>query len=446
MLDNQNIALGKIPDPRYGGAKIKPGLIQGRLKSNCYSASGILRQSTESVAHLKSSCLHRQLPASLFLISGLLLAQTAQAAIWISEDQKLEIFGDTRLRFERDFDSREESGEKRDDRDRLRFRAKIGARYTFDEHFRLQVRARTNPVGGQQTTNITIADFSGNDTDDFHMALDQWFIEARSQHARGWLGRSNFPFWQHNDAEVLWGDNVTIAGGYMQTELPHLRNTAVQLRAGHFALPDGHRNFTNQLTAAQFVFDQSLDADWVLRYSFGYFHINGSGEARYLSDGNANRDYKLGVVSIQADRPLPLGAYRIDFIRFGGDLIRNFESYSSRASDPVTAQYHDERDGFAISTTVGGKATKPDGGGAWHLNYLYAYIEKFAINSAYGQSNWVRWGEGKQSDVSNMKGHEIGLRYWFSKNVDINNRLFLVDSITTGQDGNRFRVDMNIRF
>jgi len=109
-------------------------------------------------------------------------------------------------------------------------------------------------------------------------------------------------------------------------------------------------------------------------------------------------------------------------------------------------QYHDDKSGFAVSTTVGGKAIRPNGGGRWHLNYMYAYIEKLAINGAYGQSNWVRWGEGAQSDVTNMKGHEIGLRYWFSKNVDINNRLFLVDSITTGQDGNRFRVDLNIRF
>lgn len=373
-------------------------------------------------------------------------ASPAQAALWISEDQKLEIFGDTRLRLEKDFDSRKESGEKRDDRDRLRIRARLGARYTFDEHFRLQVRARTNPEGGQQTTNITIADFSGNERDDFHAALDHWFIEAKSQDMRGWLGRSNFPFWQHNNAEVLWGDNVTIAGAYFQTELPHLRNTAVQLRTGHFALPDGHRDFTNQLTAAQLVFDQSLDANWVLRYSLGYFHINGSGQAKYLSDGNANRDYKIGVASLQADRALDLGAYRLDFIRFGGDLIHNFERYSATDSDPVTAQYHDEKSGFAVSTTLGGKATKPDGGGGWHFNYLYAYIEKFAINSAYGNSNWVRWGEGKQSDVTNMKGHEIGLRYWFSKNIDINNRLFLVDSITTEQDGNRFRVDLNIRF
>jgi hypothetical protein len=371
---------------------------------------------------------------------------TAQAALWISDDQKLEIFGDTRLRLEKDFDSKTESGEKRDERDRLRLRARVGVRYMFDEHFRLQIRARTNPEGGQQTTNITIADFSGNDRDDFRMALDQWFIEAKSQDARGWLGRSNFPFWQHNNAEVLWGDNVTIAGAYVQSELPHLRNTAIQLRAGHFALPDGHRDFTNQLTAAQLVFDQSLDADWVLRYSLGYFHINGSGRTQYLNDGNANRDYKIGVASIQADHALDLGAYRIDFIRFGGDLIHNFESYSAADSDPTTARYHDEKSGFAVSTTLGGKASKPNGGGGWHLNYMYAYIEKFAINSAYGQSNWVRWGEGKQSDVTNMKGHEIGLRYWFSKNVDINNRLFLVDSITTEQDGNRFRMDLNIRF
>lgn len=369
----------------------------------------------------------------------------AKADSQFDEGRKLEIFGDMRFRLEKDFDSRRESGEKRDDRDRLRFRAKVGARYEINDHLRVQVRARTNPVGGQQTTNITIADFSGNDRDDFHVALDQWFIAAKSDRVQGWLGRNNFPFWQHNDAEVLWGDNATIAGGYFQAALPNFNDTSIQLRTGHFALPDGHRNFTNQLTAAQLVFDQSLN-EWDLRYSIGYFYIRGSGDTRYLSDGNAERDYKIGAVSIQADRALDLGIPRLNYLRIGGDLIHNFESYSQNDAHPVTAEYHDETSGFAVSATIGGNGTRKNGGGAWHFNYMYAYVEKFAINSAYGQSNWVRWGEGRQSDVSNMKGHEFGLRYWFSKKVDINNRLFLADSITTKQDGNRVRVDLNIRF
>ncbi len=80
------------------------------------------------------------------------------------------------------------------------------------------------------------------------------------------------------------------------------------------------------------------------------------------------------------------------------------------------------------------------------LGYSYAHIETFAVNASYAQDDWIRFGAGAQTDASGFKGHEIRLGYAISKNINLLARLYLVDAITTRQDGNRFRVDLNWKF
>jgi hypothetical protein len=364
----------------------------------------------------------------------------------MSDGGKFQTFGDARLRFESDFDSVDEAGKPRDDRYRIRLRARLGARYHVNEALNLQARVRTGPKFSQQSTNITILDLSGNGNDDISFVMDQWFIQGKTGRMKVWLGRNTFPFWRHNDNEMFWNDNATIAGSYLQIGLFENESTYAEVRAGYFALPDGAIDFSGQLAAAQLLAKHQINRNWHMMGSVGYFHIHGSGSAKYLIDGNGDRDYKIGILSLQTERAIQAAKIDINFIRFGADVIRNFADYSRQDTEPVTAAFSNAKDGYTLSSVFGNTSTNADGRGRWQLGYMYAHIEKLAINSAYSQSNWVRWGANRQSDVSNLKGHELGFRYWINKNVDINKRLFLVDSISTPQDGNRFRIDLNIRF
>jgi hypothetical protein len=382
----------------------------------------------------------------IVVASTCLFACTLAQSAPVVDPDKFEVFGDARLRFESDFDSVDEASEKRDDRDRIRLRARLGARYHLSEALTIQARARTGPKFSQQSTNITILDLSGNSNDDISFVMDQWFIRGRTEGMEAWLGRNTFPFWRHNNNEMFWNDNATIAGSYLQLDLFESETTQVEVRTGYFALPDGAIDFSGQLTAAQLVAGHQINHEWKVTGSAGYFHINGSGDTKYLVDGNGDRDYKIGILSLEAERAIQPANIDINFIRFGADAIRNFADYSSQDIDAVTAEFSKAKDGFTVSSVLGSTITDSEGRGRWQLSYMYAYIEKLAINSAYGQSNWVRWGANRQSDVSNLKGHELGFRYWINKSLDINKRLFLVDSISTPQDGNRFRVDLNIRF
>ncbi len=68
-----------------------------------------------------------------------------------------------------------------------------------------------------------------------------------------------------------------------------------------------------------------------------------------------------------------------------------------------------------------------------------------AVNASYAQDDWVRFGSGTQTAGTDIEGHEIRLGYALSKRISLLARLYLVEAITTSQDGNRFRLDLNWR-
>lgn len=112
----------------------------------------------------------------------------------------------------------------------------------------------------------------------------------------------------------------------------------------------------------------------------------------------------------------------------------------------MTARHHDGTDGVVAAVAVG--PGKPDQRKtwAWEIDYTFGYVEKLAINASYAQDDWVRWGSGSQTDSSDFRGHEAGLRYWLTEAVDVHARFYSVEAITTRQDGLRFRIDLNYKF
>ena len=45
-----------------------------------------------------------------------------------------------------------------------------------------------------------------------------------------------------------------------------------------------------------------------------------------------------------------------------------------------------------------------------------------------------------------MEGSELRFAYALEKNMNLVARLYLVEAITTGEDGSRFRLDLNYTF
>ncbi len=248
-----------------------------------------------------------------------------------------------------------------------------------------------------------------------------------------WGGRNSFPFWKQN--EFFWDDDVTPAGVAVGYNTPWKKGSFA-LNAGYFALPDGGGSFNGQLAAGQAVL--SAEAGLLtFTGAGGVFFLDGDPGSKHLRTGNGARNYIIWVGNLLAQlqtagRPFTLGL----------DVMHNSEDYSPTDPDPFTAAHYDQRDGFVSFVSFG----QTNNNGDWLAAYYYAHIETLAVNASYAQDDWVRWGSATQTDSSDLKGHEIQFVYSLAKNLNVVARLYLVEAITSLQDGKRFRLDFNYKF
>ena len=150
------------------------------------------------------------------------------------------------------------------------------------------------------------------------------------------------------------------------------------------------------------------------------------------------RGYTIGILSAQWTETLGNGLP----LTLGVDLIENFENYTVTDAMPYPASHAGETSGHVLSATYGQLKNPRD----WQLGYYYAHIETFAVNASYAQDDWARFGSATQSDLTDIEGHELRATVVLTKTLNAQARLFLVDAITSVQDGKRFRVDLNWRF
>ena len=367
--------------------------------------------------------------------AGLLLLFTAGSAlaeIKLDEVGKLGLYGDFRFRFEDDFDSERSSGAERVDRQRLRIRGRIGFNYRPAPLFSVGVRFRTGAWESQQSPHITIHDFEGNSKGPRDFLLDKYFLQIKGERSSAWFGRNSYPFWKQN--ELFWDDDVTVAGFTGRHNFKP-EDAELSLIGGFYFNADGMDHFIGNMVAGQVVYGRKRNGT-NFNVATGLFFLLGEEGARNLLDGNGARDYYLWTGDLQAKF-----ATRIP-ITLGLDLAYNLKSYSSDDPDPFTAANHDQKTG-AVASVLLGNASKP---GGFMVGYYYAWIETFSVHASYAEDDWIRFGNQTQTAASDFQGHEIRGGYAPMKNMLLLARLYIVDAITTVQDGSRFRFDFNYKF
>jgi hypothetical protein len=163
----------------------------------------------------------------------------------------------------------------------------------------------------------------------------------------------------------------------------------------------------------------------------------GSEEFRNLRSGNGARDYTIWVANLQGRRDAGRRALTLGF-----DLMHNSEDYAG-AKNAFTAANRDEKDGFVVSAHWGATSRRND----WQVGYYYARIETLALNAAFAQDDWERWGSATQNDSSNFKGHEVRFTVLpLNNRTTVVARLYVTDAITSVQKSRRFRLDLNTNF
>lgn len=361
------------------------------------------------------------------------LALPLAAATDAAKPSPFTFSGDLRLRYEWDWDSQNGSGVPRSDRDRARVRVRGSMGYKFSNEWSFGARIRTGNRHSQQSPHLT---FSSNDdiTDDFDASLDRYFVQYKSGAVTAWAGRNTMPFWQQN--EMFWDEDVTPTGvaGIYETKLEKGTLTST---VGAFLLPDGMRDLNGKLFSGQLKYTVTVKPSQ-FTFAFGLHSFDGKRGAENLRNRNGVRGYTIGILSAQWIHTLENG---LPFT-FGVDLIENFENYSATDAIPFSASHAGETSGYVFSAIYGQLKNPRD----WQLGYYYAHIETFAVNASYAQDDWARFGSATQADVTDIEGHELRATVVITKTLNAQARLFLVDSITSIQDGKRFRIDLNWRF
>ncbi len=373
----------------------------------------------------------------MLVLGSIACLASAEASAEIQAgDEKLKLFGDFWTRVEQDWDSQDAAGVEREDRGRLRVRARLGLRYEPLPSWSFALRLRSGSETNHQGAYITVVDFQGNDTGNADFVVDQWYAAGKRGGFSGWVGRNTQPFWRQN--EMLLDDDATLAGA-AASWLREGRGGRFAAHAGYFSLPVGMRHFSGNLGGVQAVFDHgSPEQGFTIALGCFVFEADPDDpDGLLLLDGDGSRDYRILQAGAQGrlgvgGRPLTLGA----------ELLRNVEDYSTTDPDPFTAANAGRTEGYVLQARYGPAARA----GSWLVGYSYARIETFAVNSSYAQDDWVRWGTADEGRASDLKGHELRGLFRPAPGFEILARLYVAEAITSVEDGKRLRVDVGYQF
>jgi hypothetical protein len=381
----------------------------------------------------------------LLLLALLAMMAPATAAIKIDEAGTFFLYGDARLRLEKDWDSYKNDGEQRSDRSRARVRARVGAIWRPIDLLEFGVRVRTGNDDHQQSGHITIADFNGNDRGASDLNLDKWYVQTRWRDIAVWGGRNSLPWWKQNS--LFWDDDVTPRGAGLVYSTATGPGTFT-LNAGVYDMPAGMQHYTGDAWSSQLVWEQDGN-NYGFTFAGGLVKIEADAEdgdyaARTLLQRNALRDYQLWAFSSQLRfNTLPKKFF------IGADYLHNAQSYSGNDPDPFTAFHKDDVDGYVIQAIYGTTEKRGD----WLVGAYYAWLQALALHNSYAQDDWVRWGSSDQTTSSNFKGPELRTGMGLGHNANLIARLFIVRALEKDlptderrQTGKRFRVDLNWKF
>ncbi|MEH6763041.1 MAG: putative porin [Aequorivita antarctica] len=353
-----------------------------------------------------------------------------------SIQKKLKFSADFRFRVEEDWDSQKSDGTYRDDRTRLRYRARLGATYAFKEWVSFGMRIRTGQANKQQDAHLTLGDqFSS-----VPIAFEKLYANFSYNWLSAWVGKNTFPFEKQN--ELFWSDNVSPEGVYLSGKF-NFENDFLQslkVNTGHFIFATSGTSLGND---SYFEGIQLVSSHWQNRIKFfpAFYYFKNMPN---IPDGNDtfNIDYAIVHMGTKVD------ILKNPKITAGFDYYQNVKDYNG--NDSIPKQLQSQKTAYVANACIG----KLDKKGDWKIQLTYTYLERFAVVDYLAQNDWARWDYSSQNSpdgrLTNFKGLEIMAGYALAENMDLRLRFFTVEQIVTygiaKENGNRIRLDFNIGF
>ncbi|CAM3482758.1 hypothetical protein AEQU2_02616 [Aequorivita lipolytica] len=353
-----------------------------------------------------------------------------------SIQKKLKFSADFRFRVEEDWNSRKPDGSFRDDRTRLRYRARLGATYDYKDWVSFGMRIRTGQPEKQQDPQLTLGDqFSS-----LPIAFEKIYASFNYNWLSAWIGKNTFPFEKQN--ELFWSDNVFPEGVSLSGKF-NFENEFVQslkVNTGHFIFATSNSSLKKD---SYFEGIQLVSSHWQNRVKFfpAFYYFKNMPN---IPDGGDtfNIDYSIVHLGTKVD------VFMKPKITVGFDYYQNVKDYNDNDSIPKNLQ--DQKTGYVANAGIG----KLDKKGDWKVQLTYMYLKRFAAVDYLAQNDWARWDYSSQGSpdgrLTNYKGLEIMAGYGLAENMDLKVRFFTVEQLVpygiAKEIGDRIRFDFNIGF
>ena len=351
----------------------------------------------------------------------------------------LRFTGDFRIRIEQDWNSRKSDGSYRDDRTRLRYRARFGMSYRPLDWASFGLRLRTGYREKQQDPHLTLGD-GFQEFSTIPISLEKLYFRARYKWLDTWIGKNAFPFEKQN--ELFWSDNVYPDGVYAAALFDFEKKwiQGLKLSGGHFIMTASQKTFDKDsyVQVAQLA-TIHWQKRWKIFPTFYFFH-----KMPNIPDGNETFRFNYSI--------LHLGTHAMVWtkpkITLGLDLYQNVQDYSANPNIPHALK--NEKQGLVASALWGQLEERGD----FIVGLYYMHLQRYSAVDFIAQNDWARWDysafDSPDGRLTNLKGLEVVAAYRINKYMKLKMRYFKVEQLIPYgpalENGDRIRLDLDIGF
>ena len=341
-----------------------------------------------------------------------------QKGIW----ERLELYGNGRVRWESTFDNVDSSGNSVDDRQRGRLRARIGARYEIEEGLKAEARLSTSSDGND--ANNPYWDFGdGEGFNGSSIVLDRLFLDwaaAQDVHLRS--GKMPNAFAQPPIyGEFIWDNDVQPAGFAALWTPRSDSKTSFDVRAAGYVADEVSGDQDPKVWGAQGNLYLSLDDDKKLQVSTSFYDW-GDNQAAAVA-GNQGNTATTGNFLIWES----FASANVQ----GGPLdeLTGYVEYMNNVDES------DEDTGYVVGAQLGPSSKR----GAYNVFLCYYDVGADSLFSPVSQDDTPIAGTGLGDG---MDGFIVGATYFWRDNVAI--KLWALTSDADAEDDPvRIRLDFD---
>ncbi len=337
--------------------------------------------------------------------------------------ENIRLYGDFRYRHE------QIDGDRVDQRDRHRIRARLGLKGTITDEWTFDLRLASGSDDPTSTNQDLDGGFSSKD-----FWLDRAFLTYKPHAIEGlslMAGKMSNPFMTVGGNQLMWDSDLNPEG------------IAVKYTA---RLTDAASLFVNG--GGMWVEERGSDTDTSLwGVQGGLIHAfedqsKLTGGAGFFKYGNIKGKPAIGAFLGNTSDG---GVYAFDY-----ELMELFGEYASKLGDVPFTLYGD----YVVNTAsrvradtgwlVGATYNKASAPGTWQTGYEYRDIERDAVLGRFNDSDFVGGG-------THGKGHKFSFKYALAKNVAAAATYFLNERDAVG-DGKRddayrrLQLDIEVKF